>query len=165
MPRELQTSDPDLFDARPLYVPPGYRLTSTLRGNLFAGFRGGYEQAMIIYATGWSDDVFRRPLAVHISGPLNRAVLFGTEKRKGQEVAFGVENAAAVYHDGRWELGSGRDQLVAGGVVLHWSLSDEHSLTIMHREVLYAVRGSRRNGIGLEDLLRVGESLLYPPSS
>lgn len=154
----------DLFGARPGYVPPGYRLTSTLHGELFAGLVGPHEQALLVYTRGWSDETFRRPLSVHVSPPENAAVLFGTEEKRGETVDIGVPDASAVYHDGRWELGNGHDRRAAGDVVVHWGLGDEHSLTVRHATRVYAVRGSRRNGVSLGELVRVAQSLPYPAS-
>jgi hypothetical protein len=155
----------ELLEVEPGYVPSGYRLTSRLCGVLFSGFRGGEEQIMLIYTRGWTDEVFLRPLTVHISPPANTPVLFGTEKRSGRELGAVVPDATVMYHDGRWDLGPGAESLDVGPVVVHWNRADEHSVTIGHPGVLYAIRGSRRNAVTMAELVRVGQSLPYPATT
>jgi len=145
-------------DASPRYVPAGYRFRTRVQGQIFEGFPGSSDQALIVYRRGSADASIQRPLIVYVSPPLNKPVLFGTEKKKGEVIDTDLD-AHVIYHDGQWELGRGEDTRDAGDVVVHWDSSDLHSLTIVHDDVLYAVRGSRKNGIGRGELQRVAESL------
>lgn len=145
-------------DVSPRYVPAGYRFRTRVQGQIFEGFPGSSDQALIVYRRGSDEGSIHRPLIVYVSPPQNKPVLFGTEKKKGKVVDIDLD-ARVVYHDGQWELGHGEDTRDAGDVVVHWDSADLHSLTIVHDDVLYAVRGSRRNGIGSRELRRVAESL------
>lgn len=149
----------DPLNAKPAYVPPGYALTSSFRGELFAGFRSPGEQTLLIYTRGWSDGRFLRPLAVHIAPPDASPVLFGTERREGEPIEVRVDRAVGRYHDGRWSVGAGTDQIDLGPVVVHWDFADEHSVTVQHPRAVCAVRGSRLNGVGIRDLLRILRSV------
>jgi hypothetical protein len=151
----------DLLEAQPAHLPPGYRFRRKLRGRLFEGFRGDDEQVILVYGRGWSDAGAYRPLLVYVSPSTNVAELFSTEEKAGQPLELGVDGTRTVYHDGRWELGPGFDARSAGDVTVHWDSSDWHSLTVVHPGGLYAVRGARRNGVGLSDLVDVAKSLPY----
>lgn len=145
-------------DASPRYVPGGYRFRTRVQGQIFEGFPGSRDQALIVYRRGSDEASIHRPLFVYVSPPENQPVLFGTEEKSGEVIAADLD-AHVVYHDGQWELGPGEDTRDAGDVLVHWNRSDMHSLTIVHTDVLYAVRGSRKNDVGLNELRRVAESL------
>jgi hypothetical protein len=151
----------ELLDAQPAHVPSGYRFRRKVRGRLFEGSRGDDEQAILVYSRGWTEAATYRPLFVYVSPPTNGVELFSTEEQGGQPIALGVGETHAVYHDGRWELGPGFDARNAGDVVVHWDSSEWHSVTVVHPAGVYAVRGSRRNGIGARELVAVAESLPY----
>jgi hypothetical protein len=145
-------------DVSPRYVPGGYRFRTRVQGQIFEGFPGTGDQALIVYRRGSNEASIHRPLIVYVSPPDNEPVLFGTEEKNGQRIDTKLD-AQVIYHDGQWELGRGEDTRDAGDVFVHWDSSDMHSLTVVHEELLFAVRGSRRNGVGLRELRRIAESL------
>jgi hypothetical protein len=151
----------ELLEAQPAHLPPGYRFRRKVQGRLFEGFRGDDEQVILVYGRGWTEAEAYRPLFVYVSPPSNGVQLFSTEEQDGQPLDLGVDGARATYHDGRWELGPGFDARNAGDVTVHWDASEWHSVTVVHPRGVYAVRGSRRNGVGVRELVEVAKSLPY----
>ena len=151
----------ELLHAKPAYVPPGYRFIRRLKGRSMEGFPGEDDQVLLIYGRGWSDEDARRPLHVFVSPPTNGAQLFSTEAQAGEPVDIGLDGARAVYHDGRWEVGLGEDMRDTAALPVHWDSTEWHSVTAQHASGLYAVRGSRKNGVGIQELVDVVRSLPY----
>jgi hypothetical protein len=151
----------EMLEIRPAYVPSGYRFRRSLHGKIFDGFDSELDQVMLIYGAGWTDEAATRPLRVYIGPSNGGTVLFGTEEQRGQELDIGIVGARTNYHEGRWALGPGIDTRPAGDVVVHWDTSDDHSLTVIYNGLVYAVRGSRLNGVTLDELVKVAKSLPY----
>ena len=146
---------------KPAYVPAGYRLQAELVGQIFMGFHGEADQVRLTYTKGLRDRDFSRPLFVYISPPTNSPVLAGTEEKPGQPLDLAVAETRGVYHDGQWELGRGYDERYTGSVFVNWDFRDVHSISVVHPQVLFAARGSRENGIGVDELVTIAASFPY----
>jgi hypothetical protein len=145
-----------LADARPRYVPTGYRYGFRVEGEAAAGFWGNADQVLLNY-TFHKEPSF--PLTIFAAAAAGGDVLHGTEHRTGMPVDLGVPGVSAVYHDGLWATGPGRDQQVVGQFVLHWDDREWHSITIRARDRVFAVRGARSNGVTVDELTSVARSL------
>lgn len=146
---------------KPAYVPDGYRFQAELVGQVFMGFHGDADQVRLTYTRGLRDRDFTRPLFLYISPPANSPVLAGTEEQAGQAIDLGIPGTRAVYHDGQWELGRGYDERYTGNVYVNWDFRNVHSVSVAHPQVLFAARGSRENGIGMDELVRIAASFAY----
>jgi hypothetical protein len=149
-----------ILDLLPSWVPDGYKLLRRVEGKLFEGFPGEAPQTILVYGRGWRDADAYRPLLVYLATPNHEPVLFGTGEHEGALAGIDADHTAA-YHDGRWELGSGDDeQRTPSGAFVYWSNIEWHSLTAVLDDGLLAVRGSRANGVDVEQLVGVVRSLL-----
>jgi hypothetical protein len=147
-------------DLSPQWIPDGYKLFRRVEGALFEGFPGDEQQAILMFGRGWRDVDAYRPLLIYLAGEISEPILFGTEEQAGSLLRL-ADGTESVYHDGRWELGRGEGeaQTPSGGFV-HWDTSEWHSITAVVQGRVFAVRGSRLNAVGLEELRRVADSLL-----
>ena len=145
---------------RPTHVPSGFKFRAEFRGETGMGFSGDPSQVSLVYARGMTADDRVFPLTLHVSSA-RHVRLIGTEEHEGSRVRLPRSRARATYHDGMWMLGPGPDQRrVAPGTVIHWDNSDVHSLTLAREGKVFALRGARRRGVGLEELVRTLESVL-----
>lgn len=142
----LQTAD----------IPLGYRFGSEVRGSSVAGFWGVLDQVALIYVCQPYQEYDR--FFVHGAGRPSLTLL-GTEGHDGVGVDVNIRGMRAVYHDGLWSIGPGNEQRVEGGQVLHWEVSDAHSLTLWDEGRTFAVRGLRSRGIPQSALIRLAQSL------
>lgn len=141
----------------PSYVTPGYELRRQIEGPMAEGLGREADQRALFYTRGWADEDWVFPLAVFVSNHPNRT-LVGTAGKPGDAITVGVPNVAAVYHDGLWVPGPGDDKEQFGDVVLHWDRSEAHSITISSSDKTYAVRGPKRRGITIDELVRIARS-------
>lgn len=142
----------------PSYVPPGYKLRQTIEGPAAMGFGLDPNQVGHFYVHGYTDEEIHTPLSVFM-GPPGAPPLAATEHRPGQPVDIGVPNVTALYHDGMWVPGPGEDQQNVGPGVLHWERAVAHSLTVHAPDGVYAIRGGKRIGAGIDELVKVAKSL------
>jgi hypothetical protein len=139
-------------------LPAGYRLRAEIEGYAAGAFRGDPGQRTLVLTRGWDHSETHFPLLIHI-GRVDAGPLLGTEGRDGAQVDLGVEGVHAVYHDGMWMPGSGRDQASDSGVVVHWNRNDVHSMTVSSPTQTFGIRGTRRRGVSVEDLRRLARAL------
>jgi hypothetical protein len=145
---------------RPKHVPAGFKFRAELRGATGFGFPGDASQLTFVYARTALDEDRLFPLTLSVSTATS-ARLVGTEQHRGTRIRLPHARSYATYHDGLWMLGSGADERVVGdSTTIHWDRSDVHSLTVRRGGRVYAVRGARSRGVGLEDLVRILESAL-----
>jgi hypothetical protein len=124
------------------------------------GFPSDPGQVSLVYARGAKDEDRLFPLTLHASSR-KRARLIGTEQHRGRRIPLRGGRVHAMYHDGMWTLGHGADERrVAPGTVIHWDRSEVHSLTVLAKGRVFAIRGARSRGVELEDLVRTLESVL-----
>jgi hypothetical protein len=145
-----------LHNARPAHVPYGYRYAFRVDGEAAAGFWGNADQVLLTYSFHKEPSY---PLSVYAAAGGGDEVLLGTEQRAGKPVDLGVAGVSAVYHDGLWSPGLGRDEHVVGQFVLHWDDQEWHSITIRAGDRVYGVRGARSNGVTFDELASVARSL------
>jgi hypothetical protein len=139
-------------------LPAGYKLRAEIEGTAAGAFRDDPHQRTLVLTRGWAQSDTHFPLLVHLShaeaGPL-----IGTEGRDGEQMDLGAEHGDAVYHDGIWMPGPGRDQVSDAGVVVHWNRHDVHSVTVRTMTRTIGIRGTRRRGVLTEDLRRLARAL------
>jgi hypothetical protein len=145
-----------LHKTRPAHVPYGYQYAFRVEGEAAAGFWGNADQVLLTYSFHKEPSY---PLSVYAAAATGDPTLQGTEHRAGTPVDLGVPGVSAIYHDGLWAPGPGRDQHVVGQFVLHWDDQEWHSITIRTRDRVYAVRGARSNGVTFDELASVARSL------
>jgi len=145
-----------LAHARPTYVPAGYRYGFHVEGEAAAGFWGNADQVVFNYSFHKEPSF---PLTIFAAAAAGGDVLHGTEQRTGTAVDLGLPGVSAVYHDGVWTTGPGRDQQLVGQLVLHWDDREWHSITIRTGDRVFAVRGARSNGVTFDELTSVARSL------
>jgi hypothetical protein len=155
------STSPFNSSAEPSYVPDGYKLRSRIDGAAARAFGPNPDQVELIYTTGWQDDAWAYPLLVCLT-PVGPATLAATERHPGQPTDIAVPGATAVYHDGLWALGPGEDERrLDPQSVIHWDRIVAHSVTVVWAGGVYAVRGAKTRGVGVDELVRVVKSLPY----
>lgn len=140
-------------DLTPGYVPKRFARRRAQSGETVRALSGQGTRTVVSHFDAADP---RRP--VEVGGSDDPAArLVGTEGRDGARVDLGVPNATAVYHDGQWAPGPGRDQVDNGEVVIHWDTESCHSITAAVPAGLVTVRAPRT--VDLEGLLKIARSI------
>jgi hypothetical protein len=142
----------------PSYLPPGYYYYATHAPERIGGFGLEWDVGSHTYAREHDRD--QRPgLEVHVAKP-GASSLAATETRQGVQIDLGLPHATTIYHDGMWDVGPGPDQRsFPPDIIMHWEGSEYHSITLRTAKATYGIRGSKRRGVDLDQLILIARSL------
>ena len=146
----------------PAYTPPGHTLANRIDGERAQGFGFESQQTAFWYKRSDGQGDSHAPLVAY-AGPPGAPPLVGTYGGPTRPIDVGVAGVDAAYHDGIWTSGPGAIETHFGpSWVLHWQQEGVHSITARWSGGVYAVRGARFNGIGIDDLVKMIASFFAP---
>lgn len=143
---------------RPSYVPPGYGLRWQIDGEIAPGFHQDPTQTVGVYTRSWNPDDRTNPLMVCAASGIVTD-LMGTEGHTGQAIDLGIPGITAVYHDGMWAPGVGREQWTMGNAPFHWDTTSAHSITARWQNRVIAIRAAKNRDVGIAMLVKIARSM------
>jgi hypothetical protein len=160
--REFRDQVVDLPEFSPSYLPPEYRLWGSYLHRP-DGFGGGDQEVSYWYRSTLAENAGRNALAIYATRWPTKP-FGGTHEREGTpiEVTFVTGGSAtATYFDGAWRLDDRGTMPSRWPFPLRWDSGNTHSLTLEWQGIHIGVRGRRKAGISMQDLVQVASGLRF----